>query len=589
MTQQLVDDRDSTGPEEADAATGLEEPDTALPEAADTAASEVSDAAEDTPRAARRSRRGASLAVKIQLVSLVSLGAALLVSAVAFVALASLVSATRSVTELQTLQHDVEQIRFHAADVRAWQTAYAWDARRLGPAVAASAKNPNRSGYVASAGALDKLLASTDDSGFTASERKTYGQIQAVWHGFSTGDREIAQLYASGQPMSVTEADMKVIGPEYDLHTQLTGKATALADSVRSRAQADARRASDLALASRVLVIAVLVIGSAAAFLLTLRTRRQILRGVTQMQQAINAMRRGDLTVTPEVGSRDELGQMAASYREAQDSVREVITSVTDLSDRLAAAGDQLRSAAQGIAAGAEQTSEQAQIVARRAAEVSESIHTVAASAEEMDAAVQEISRNAQQATTVAAHAVEVAHTTEGAMTRLGASSNSVGDVVQMITRISGQTKLLALNATIEAARAGQAGAGFAVVADEVKALAEQTESHATQVTERIGSIQSDSTGAVAAIGEIGQVVGSINDFQGSISTSVEQQLSAVASMTRSTAGAASSSEEIATTIERIATTSADSTRVAREVRVSVEELAEMAQRLRGQVARFTV
>jgi len=60
-------------------------------------------------------------------------------------------------------------------------------------------------------------------------------------------------------------------------------------------------------------------------------------------------------------------------------------------------------------------------------------------------------------------------------MQSLSEATARIGDVVHLISDITGQTNLLALNATIEAARAGEAGKGFAVVAGEVKALAAQT------------------------------------------------------------------------------------------------------------------
>ena len=62
------------------------------------------------------------------------------------------------------------------------------------------------------------------------------------------------------------------------------------------------------------------------------------------------------------------------------------------------------------------------------------------------------------------------------------------------IQGIASQTNLLALNASIEAARAGESGKGFAVVAEEVRKLADITSTTATQITENLKSVMSDTT-----------------------------------------------------------------------------------------------
>ncbi len=60
--------------------------------------------------------------------------------------------------------------------------------------------------------------------------------------------------------------------------------------------------------------------------------------------------------------------------------------------------------------------------------------------------------------------------------------ARDVSEVTGAVSRISDQTNLLALNAAIEAARAGDHGRGFAVVAEEVRALAEASDKSALEV-----------------------------------------------------------------------------------------------------------
>jgi methyl-accepting chemotaxis protein len=172
-------------------------------------------------------------------------------------------------------------------------------------------------------------------------------------------------------------------------------------------------------------------------------------------------------------------------------------------------------------------------------------------------------------------------------MSRLGASSVEIGNVVKVITSIAEQTNLLALNATIEAARAGEAGKGFAVVANEVKELAQETARATEDISRRVEAIQADTGNAVAAIGEIGRIIARINDYPLTIASAVEEQTATTAEMSRSVTEAAGGANDIAGSIAGVAQATQATTATLTEADTTVTQLSQLASQLQHEVARF--
>ncbi|HEY0119105.1 MAG TPA: methyl-accepting chemotaxis protein, partial [Cellulomonas sp.] len=219
---------------------------------------------------------------------------------------------------------------------------------------------------------------------------------------------------------------------------------------------------------SILITILVLVIGAVLAAVAAVVVARGISRAAHSVRAALEGMAEGDLTVRAVVASNDELGDMAASLSTAQTALRSTIAGVIESAQTVAAASEELSAANAQVAAGSEETSVQAGVVAAAAEQVSRNVQAVAAGAEQMGASIREIAQNANEAARVATQATVVVASTNETVSKLGASSVEIGNVVKVITSIAEQTNLLALNATIEAARAGEAGKGFAVVAGEV-------------------------------------------------------------------------------------------------------------------------
>jgi PAS domain S-box-containing protein len=273
----------------------------------------------------------------------------------------------------------------------------------------------------------------------------------------------------------------------------------------------------------------------------------------------------------------------------AEASLKITITTVSQNSQTLASASEELTAVSQQMSSNSEETATQANVVAAASEQVSKNIATVAASAEEMSASVKEIAKNASEATKVANDAVRVAGETNQTIAKLGASSEEIGQVIKVITGIAQQTNLLALNATIEAARAGEAGKGFAVVANEVKELAKQTADATEDIGRKIEAIQSDTKGAVTAITQIGQVIGRINDISNTIASAVEEQSATTNEIARNASEAARGSTEISRNVSNVSVAAKNTSEGANNTLSAATELAKLASDLKRVVEQANV
>jgi methyl-accepting chemotaxis protein len=192
----------------------------------------------------------------------------------------------------------------------------------------------------------------------------------------------------------------------------------------------------------------------------------------------------------------------------------------------------------------------------------------------------------------------------------LGTASEQVGEFVEAVSRIARQTNLLALNAAIEAARAGDHGKGFAVVAEEVRKLAEESGRAAKDAAETIAAVRENIAIAVDSMGrgerdvrDVGGVAEEANRALSTMLDGIRHIADVVAETANVSRTQSSTMETLATTMTGVQEVATDAsaranaashiatqqTRSLEELNVTSRELAELADRLRRSVSRFTV
>jgi twitching motility protein PilJ len=314
----------------------------------------------------------------------------------------------------------------------------------------------------------------------------------------------------------------------------------------------------------------------------------------------VSEVGKGDLTKRGEV-TADVFGNLADGFNLMTQRFGQLMKQVREAAERVNKSALTLRDSANQMAGTAKQQADESVKTLTAVDQLASSMRQVSATAGASSESAKQVLHATEQGRLAVQETVQDMQNIRSAVQRMSKQVKALGDrsleistIVSTIRDIANQTNLLALNAAIEAAGAGEAGVRFAVVADQVRKLAESSTQATREIADLVKVIQTETQDTVVAMEQETQAVeaGSasalrtgevFNEISGIAQRSSELAQTIASAAVNQTA----STDQVGRSLKEFAGGAVATQKATDSARVTVEDMAKLAEGLTSSVAQF--